>query len=147
MEIEHKHLVVSDAFRQDAVRVHHIEQGYLSILPTVRIRIRDSEAFITIKGPTDPTGLSREEYEYAIPLAEARALIGLCEGRTLIKDRYLVPHQGNLWEVDVFAGRHSGLVLAELEVPSLETTYPLPDWAGEEVTGQPQYYNAYMALN
>lgn len=145
MEIEHKYLVVGDAFRSEAIKVYHIEQGYISTRPTVRVRIRDEEAFITIKGPTDLSGLMREEYEYSIPLSDAQALMALCSERTIVKDRYLVPYHGHVWEVDVFAGRYSGLVLAEIEVGSVTETYLLPPWIGEEVTGIPQYYNAYMA--
>lgn len=147
MEIEHKYLVRREAFRSQATRVYHIEQGYLSLRPTVRVRIRDEEAFMTIKGPSDPSGLMRQEYEYPIPLSDAQALMALCSDRTIVKDRYLVPYQGHTWEVDVFAGRHAGLVLAEIEVASVEEDYALPDWIGEEVTGQPQYYNAYMACH
>lgn len=145
MEIEHKYLVVSEAFRSEATQVYHIEQGYISIRPTVRVRIRDEEAFITIKGPSDLSGLMREEYEYPIPLSDAQALMALCSGRTIVKDRYLVPYHGHTWEIDVFAGRHSGLVLAEIEVNSVTESYQLPPWVGEEVTGRLQYYNAYMA--
>ncbi len=147
MEIEHKYLVLSEAFRSEATRIYHIEQGYLSLRPTVRVRIRDEEAFMTIKGPSDSSGLMRQEYEYPIPLSDAQALMALCSDRTIVKDRYLVPYQGHTWEVDVFAGRHAGLVLAEIEVASVEEDYVLPDWIGEEVTGQPQYYNAYMACH
>lgn len=147
IEIEHKYLVCGDAFRSQATHVYHIEQGYLSTTPTVRVRIRDHEAFVTIKGSTDLSGLAREEYEYSIPFSDAQALMSMCLGRTIVKDRYIVPHQGHTWEVDVFADRYQGLVLAEIEVSSIDEQYALPSWVGEEVTGQPQYYNAYMACH
>ncbi len=147
MEIEHKYLVTSEAFRDEATTVYHIEQGYLSVRPTVRVRIRDDEGFLTIKGPSDPTGLMRQEYEYAIPIEEARALMKLCGTRTVIKDRYLVPVGDHVWEVDIFAGRHAGRMLAEIEVDSPEETYDLPEWIGREVTGEREYYNASMALS
>lgn len=146
MEIEHKYLVLDDSFRHLATQVYHIEQGYISVQPTVRVRIRDEEAFLTIKGPKDPTGLMCSEYEYTIPLAHARELMKLCSGRTLTKERYLVPYQGFTWEVDVFFGRHEGLILAELEVPSTETLFPIPDFIGREVTGERRYHNASLAM-
>lgn len=147
MEIEHKYLVIGEGFRQLATAVHHIEQGYLSLHPTVRVRIRDQEGFITIKGPSSLNGLMRQEYEYPIPLEDAQALMRLCGSRTISKDRYIVPYEGHTWEVDVFLGRHAGQLLAELEVASPEQTFALPDWVGSEVTGQVEYYNAHMALN
>lgn len=146
MEIEHKYLVVGEGFRDFATRVYHIEQGYLSTRPTVRVRIRDEEAFLTIKGASDPSGLMRDEWEYKIPVAEACELMKLCSGRTLVKDRYLVPYAGHTWEVDVFLGRHEGLTLAELEVEHADETYELPPWIGQEVTGDRRYYNATMAF-
>lgn len=144
MEIEHKYLVRDDSFKAEATKVYHIEQGYLSVSPTIRVRIRDEEAFLTIKGPTDASGLSRAEYEYKIPLLEGQELMALAGRKVLTKERYLVPFEGMLWEVDVFSGRHSGLVLAELEVPLVDTQFNLPPWVGEEVTGQRQYYNAWL---
>lgn len=147
MEIEHKYLVVDESFRAQATKVYHIEQGYLATRPTVRVRIRDEEAFLTIKGASDSSGLMRDEWEYEIPVAEARELMKLCSGRTLVKDRYLVPYAGHTWEVDVFLGRHEGLTLAELEVERADETYELPPWAGLEVTGDRRYYNATMALS
>lgn len=146
MEIEHKFLVSDSSFVDEAIRVHHIEQGYISVRPTVRVRLRDKEAFLTIKGPSDPTGLMREEWEYPIPLEEAKGLMRLCGKRLVVKDRYIVPHEGHEWEVDVFSGRHSGLILAELEVGSAHEVFSRPAWLGEEVTGDRRYYNATMAL-
>lgn len=147
MEIEHKYLVKSDAFKACATAVRHIFQGYLVAQQglTIRLRIADDQAFMTIKGPSADGGLSRREWEYAIPLAEAREIIPLCAHRTITKDRYLVPHEGHTWEVDVFHGRHEGLVLAELEVASANETFALPPWVGAEVTGDKRYYNAYMS--
>lgn len=146
MEIEHKFLVRDRSFIDIATRVHHIKQGYISVRPTVRVRIQDEEAFLTIKGPTDPTGLMREEWEFSIPLEDAKGLMKLCGKRIIEKDRYIVPHQGHEWEVDVFSGKHSGLILAELEVGDANEVFARPSWLGEEVTGDRRYYNATMAL-
>lgn len=146
LEIEHKHLVTSLDFLQEATRAHHIVQGYLSTDPTIRVRIRDDQGFITIKGASRDGGLSRSEYEYPIPLSDAQELLALCHGRTIHKTRHIVPHAGYEWEVDVFEGRHSGLIIAELEVETSEEQYPHPRWLGAEVTGERQYYNAYLAL-
>lgn len=147
MEIEHKYLVRSDAFKEQATEILRLEQGYLSVAPTVRVRRQDDIAYLTIKGPTDPTGLMRDEWEYPIPAEQAEQMLRLCAGRTIIKDRYLVPYGEHIWEVDVFHDRHEGLVLAELEVSTADETYELPEWLGEEVTGDKRYYNSYLALS
>lgn len=146
-EIERKFLVTSDIFKASASAVHHIEQAYLSVRPTVRLRLRDDEAFITIKGKSSVSGLSRDEWEYSIPLAEAREMISLAIGQPIIKERYIVPYAGKTWEVDVFDGAYEGLMLAELELTSEDEHFERPDWLGEEVSGQPEYYNASMALS
>lgn len=145
-EIERKFLVRTDEFMQAATKVSQIQQGYLSVLPTVRVRLMDFEAFLTIKGPSDMSGLSRQEWEYRIPVQEAQALMKLCAGRTVSKRRYLVPYVGRVWEVDVFDERHSGLIIAELELRAEDDSFELPDWLGREVTGDKRYYNASLAL-
>lgn len=145
-EIERKFLVRDKRFLTMACAHQHIEQGYLSAgSPTVRIRIKDDEAFITIKGPSDPTGLSRDEWEYRITLDDAQELLSLCAGRRIVKDRYLVPHAHHTWEVDCFHGAHEGLIIAEVELKTSDEVIEYPDWLGEEVTGDPRYYNAYLA--
>lgn len=147
IEIERKYLVRDESFKHQAIKVHRIEQGYLALQPAVRIRLQDEEAFLTIKGQSDASGLGRAEYEYSIPLEDGRELLRLAGARVLCKDRYLVPYEGEVWEVDVFGGRYAGLIIAELELSSPEAEYSLPPWVGEEVTGQTQYYNASMAMN
>lgn len=145
-ELEHKYLVRSEDFRSAATEVIDIDQGYLHRgLPTVRVRRWADRGFLTIKGPSNASGLARAEYEYEIPLTEALELLALCGERRLTKQRYIVPYAGHRWEVDVFSGRHEGLILAELEVASAEERYELPDWLGEEVTGDPHYYNSTLA--
>lgn len=145
-EIERKFLVSTVAFREAAIETLPIDQGYLHAdSPTVRVRRRGEQAFLTIKSRTDEHGLVRDEYEYEIPLADAEALLVMCGERRLTKVRHLVPYQGHLWEVDVFAGRHEGLCLAEIELSAPDEHFDLPPWVGEEVTGDPRYYNSVLA--
>ena len=145
MEIEHKFLV-SGPYKHLATDISHIVQGYLSDDPerTVRIRIRDDEAFITIKGPSSSDGLSRLEWEQPIPLDQARQLLALCLPGTIDKHRHIVPYEGHRWEVDEFHGHLEGLTLAELEVPSADTEFVAPPFLGPEVTGDPRYYNSQL---
>ena len=145
MEIEHKFLV-SGPYKHLATDISHIVQGYLSDDPerTVRIRIRDDEAFITIKGPSSSDGLSRLEWEQPIPLDQARQLLTLCLPGTIDKHRHIVPYEGHRWEVDEFHGHLEGLTLDELEVPSADTEFVAPPFLGPEVTGDPRYYNSQL---
>ena len=153
LEIEHKYLVKNDSFlplcRKELTR--NITQGYLSREPerTVRVRLtefpystRPACAFLTIKGVTEAD--TREEFEYSIPTADARRLLQLCTGNIISKTRYIVPHGEFVWEVDVFHGRHQGLRIAEIELGGSRHDYPLPPFAGEEVTGNPAYYNSAL---
>ena len=143
VEIERK-FKVNDSFRPTTVGIE-MAQGYLSRDPkrTVRIRTTGIQGFLTIKGETH--GASRCEYEYEIPLTEALELLELCGRRRLTKTRYIVPYKGKNWEVDVFSGRHEGLMIAELEVASADELVELPEWVGQEVTGDPRYYNSRLA--
>ena len=145
-EIERKFLVLNEDFKQTAIRVHHIEQGYLKQnQPTVRIRIKDDEAFITIKGKSTSDGLTRDEWEYPIPRQEAQEMMNLCSTPPLRKERYIVPNSGHIWEVDVFHDKHEGLIIAEVELSDEQEEIELPQWIGREVTGDIRYYNAYLA--
>ena len=147
IEIERKFLVNSNDFKSLANSKVFIQQGYLSKDPhrTVRIRIRDKQAFLTIKGISNASGMSRFEWEKEIPLNEGKALMALCLPTIIEKTRYLVS-QGELYfEVDVFEGDHKGLVLAEIELPSETVKINLPPWIGKEVTGQKAYYNSYLS--
>ena len=135
-EIERKFLVTNDSYRHMATSSSHIEQGYLSRDPeaTVRVRVRDDRAFLTVKGRNH--GMVRDEWEYPIPVGDARIMLRRCaRGSILQKRRYLVPFEGFTWEVDEFGGDHAGLVVAEVELPSADTVAPLPPFVGEEVTG------------
>ena len=154
-EIERKFLVVSDAFQQEATEHHEILQGYLckESGKTIRIRIRDDRAYLTIKSSLLRKGLAKFEWECEIALSDAKELMQLCLPGVISKTRYIIPitnervnELGNerKWEVDVFHGRLEGLTLAEIELGSEDEEYVRPVWLGEEVTGQPQYYNANM---
>lgn len=145
MEIEHKFLV-SGPYKHLAIGSSHIVQGYLSDDPrrTVRIRIRDDEAFITIKGSSSADGLSRYEWEKPIDVREAEELLDLCLPGVIDKHRHIVPWKGHEWEVDEFHGHLEGLTLAELEVATADTEYEKPPFVDREVTGDPQYYNSQL---
>ena len=150
-EIERKFLVVSDAFKAQATKSYEIEQGYLCKEPgrTIRVRLRDEKAFLTIKSGMLREGLARIEWEREIDASDAREMLQICMPGVISKTRYIIPappYKGEprCWEVDVFHGRLDGLVLAELELGDEHEPYEKPAWLGEEVTGQPQYYNANM---
>ncbi len=146
-EIERKFLVRSDAFMAQATTHYEIVQGYLCKEPgkTIRVRIRDTRAFLTIKSSRLREGLAKFEWEREIDLADARELMQICLPGAISKTRYIIPtNNDRKWEVDVFHGRLDGLVLAELELGDEHETFDRPEWLGEEVTGQPQYYNANM---
>ena len=143
-EIEHKYLVKDTTYKEMARTSHHIVQGYLQRDPlrTVRVRIRDERGFITVKGLT--RGDTRLEFEYEIPLADAREMIGMCEGKVIDKTRWIVDFGGYIWEVDEFHGDREGLTVAEIELRDSSHAYPLPPFAGKEVTGDPAYYNSNL---
>src|SRR5262249_11794855 len=147
-EIERKFLVRGDVWRSSATKRYHIRQAYLASQgkASIRVRIRDSDgAALTIKSRTPKR--RRLELEYPIPVLEAEALIALRQGSVIEKDRYIVPHLGNRWEVDVFAGAHTGLALAAIELRDEDERVVLPSWAGPEVTGQAPYYNGSLAVH
>lgn len=151
-EIERKFLVTSDAFLSQATRHYQIEQGYLCKEPskTIRVRIRDAQAFLTIKSGKMREGIAKFEWEREIDLADARELMNLCLPGAISKTRYIIPAapfegQERCWEVDIFhSGTMSGKALAEIELGSENEPFLRPDWLGDEVTGLPQYYNANM---
>lgn len=149
IEIERKFLVLSEAFKLDSVRQNIIAQGYLSSVAerTVRIRIKNKQGFITIKGKSSENGLSRMEWEKEIALDEAQQLLSLCEKGVIEKIRYEVPVGNHIYEVDVFEGENFGLVIAEIELQSETEEFSVPDWIGKEVTNDTRYYNAYLSNN
>ena len=146
MEIERKFLVKDRSYRQQAHSSSHIRQGYICSERgrTVRVRQRDDEAFITIKGPSADGGLSRYEFEKSISLEEAEQLLLLCEPGIIDKTRYLVSSGSHTFEVDEFHGDNEGLVIAEVELSTPDESYVKPDFIGQEVTGDRRYYNSQL---
>ena len=146
LEIERKFLVKKNAFKDQTLRSHYIVQGYLSKDPerTVRVRIIDKEGWLTIKGKSNAQGTSRSEWEKSIPLEDAKQLLVLAIDVPIEKIRHIVPFENFTFEVDEFLTHNKNLLLAEIELPSEDTSFPRPDWLGEEVTGNPSYYNAMM---
>jgi len=144
VEIERKFLVSSDAWRTLGEPVL-LRQGYLCADPerTVRVRIEGEQGVLTIKSKSE--GASRGEWEYPIPLAEAEELLDrLCERPLVEKYRRRIDFKGFTWEVDEFLGENAGLVVAEIELPAEDTAFDLPDWIGQEVTGERRYYNSSL---
>lgn len=144
VEIERKFLVRNSAWKALAQGVL-LRQGYLSSAPEriVRVRIEGTTAVLTIKGRT--TGMTRSEWEYPIPMADAQAFLDkLCERPIIEKYRYRIPVEGMMWEVDEFLGENAGLVVAEIELESEQQAFAKPDWIGEEVTHDARYFNANL---
>lgn len=144
-EIERKFLVKGD-FLPFASSSSRIRQGYIAhdAGRTVRVRTRGDKGYLTIKGPSDASGISRAEWEREIPLQDALELMELCIGGFIDKTRYLVPFGGRTFEVDVFHGDNEGLVFAELELGSPNEEFERPGWLGPEVTGDRRFYNSSL---
>lgn len=149
MEIERKFLVRGDDYKRCAHKSYRIRQGYISSGQgrTVRVRIRDNQGFLTIKGPSLDGGLSRYEFEKEITLDEAEHLMQLCEPGTIDKTRYLVKSGKHVFEVDEFYGDNEGLVMAEVELSSADEPFEKPDFIEKEVTGDHRYYNSHLRKN
>ena len=149
IEIERKFLVKNDSFKKEAFTKNRIMQGYLSSVAerTVRIRIKGETAYLTIKGASNESGLSRFEWEKEIPVADAKNLILLSEAGIIDKTRFEIKIGIHLFEVDEFYGENDGLIIAEIELTSETETFIKPDWLGEEVTNDIRYYNAYLSSN
>lgn len=146
IEIERKFLVVGEGWRDRVEDATRLVQGYLTedACTTVRVRIHGETAWLTLKGAS--RGISRLEFEYPIPVADAETLLRELAVSPLIeKTRYRVPHAGHLWELDVFAGANAGLVLAELELERVDEAFERPDWLGAEVSDDPRYFNVNLA--
>jgi adenylate cyclase len=145
IEIERKFLVKNEAWKSDDLEGLRCRQGYLIAEKekTVRIRIIGERAFLTIKGKT--AGITRSEFEYEIPVQDAEALLELCGGAVIEKTRYFIECAGMTWELDVFAGDNTGLVMAEIELEAEDQRFILPPWAGKEVSSEMRYYNASLA--
>lgn len=146
LEIERKFCVLDDTWRADTVKVHRLRQAYLMKNEHISIRVRidgHEAATLTIKTPAP--GIERNEYEYPIPVADAEELFAQRDGSIIAKSRYLVPFKGLLWEIDVFEGPNSGLVIAEVELEDVRQDFQRPAWLGHEITYDPRFYNAYLA--
>ena len=145
-EIERKFLVAGD-FRHQVAITQHIVQGYLSSVPerTVRVRIADDRAFLTIKGKSSASGMTRVEWEYEIPTTDAESLISLCEPGVIQKNRHRVPAGKHVFEVDEFLGDNAGLIVAEVELAHEAEVFVQPEWLGPEVTRDSRYTNAALS--
>ncbi len=148
IETERKFLVKDLSFKDLAIRSYEIRQGYVAHDGgnTVRVRIRDKQGFLTIKGPS-LNGISRYEWEREISLEDARELFLLCRGGSIEKTRYIVPDGEKFFEVDVFYGENEGLVMAEIELERPDEPFERPDWLGREVTGDRRFYNSHLLRN
>lgn len=152
IEIERKFLVSGDGWRAAAREVIPMAQGYINDLgamdrgeqkASVRVRIQGDEAFLNLK--SRELGTTRQEFDYPIPVGDARDLLALCVGGLVDKRRHLVEVDGHVWEVDEFLGDNAGLVVAEVELDSADEIFTRPDWIGAEVTDQARYYNVALA--
>jgi len=145
-EIERKFLLKTIDFLKDKTG-KRITQGYLTTDPerTVRVRLKGDQGFLTIKGKSNDSGLSRYEWEKEITTQEAEELLQLCLPGVIDKTRYEIQIEQHIWEIDIFHGENNGLNLAEIELKSEEESFSLPDWIGQEVTGDNRYYNSYIS--
>ncbi len=145
-EIERKFLVADDRWRAAVESSCRYRQGYLTEggACSIRVRIAGGKANLNIKGST--LGVVRTEYEYALPLEDAEAMLdNFSLGIQIEKTRYFVRHEGHLWEIDVFEGANAGLVVAEIELDAVDEAFSLPPWVGREVSDDERYYNVYLA--
>ncbi len=147
LEIERKFLLKNDNWKAQADNGTTIKQGYLNSNKerTVRVRIYGNQGILTIKGKNN--NLTRKEFEYEIPLIEAEQMLILAEQPIIEKTRFIVLHGNSTWEIDVFEGENSGLVVAEIELESEQQTFNIPDWIGKEVSEDERYYNANLISN
>jgi CYTH domain-containing protein len=147
LEIERKFLIKNLDFKTESFEKKYLKQGYLNTDKnrTVRIRIADEKAFITIKGKSNKAGTTRFEWEKEIPFSEAEELLLLCEPCIIEKHRYLIKKGTHTFEVDVFLGDNQGLIVAEVELNSENETFEKPTWLGNEVTGELKYYNSSIS--
>jgi len=147
IEIERKFLINSSEFRDESFKKLYIKQGFLNSHKerVVRIRISDNKGFITIKGKSNNSGVSRFEWEKEIALNEAEQLLLLCEKGLIEKNRYLIKYGEHIFEVDEFLGANSGLLIAEIELSNENEYFTKPSWLGIEVTGQKKYYNSNLS--
>jgi len=148
IEIERKFLVTSDAYKEEAFQKFRIIQGFLNRDPqrTVRVRIAGNKGILTVKGLSSNSGLSRFEWEKDISKMDAKVLLEFCEEGVIEKLRYEVKMGNHIFEIDEFFGDNIGLTIAEIELGSIEESFDIPAWLGEEVTGDKRYYNSQLSL-
>lgn len=151
IEIERKFLTLSDSWKGLSHYQYKIVQGYFlgNARGVIRLRLKEGKPFITFKGKADGPGATEIEHPYGATSEEVAHILSMCDG-VVEKTRYLVQHHQNrglMWEVDEFLGDNAGLVVAEMEIPSLQQRFDLPDWIGEEVTGDERYFNANLVRN
>ncbi len=144
LEIERKFLIKNEYWKSFVTSKKEIRQGYLNSYyeRTVRVRIKGDKGMLTIKGKNN--NATRLEFEYEIPLTDARALLNLCEKPIIEKIRYIVEQNNKIWEVDIFEGENDGLKVAEVELNDENESIVLPDWIGEEVTSDTRYFNSNL---
>ncbi len=152
LEIERKFLLADDSWRAEVSRVDRMAQGYLNDASavregrqntSVRVRIAGDEAWLNIK--SRDLGVARQEFEYPLPLGDAEALLTLCVGGRIDKLRHIVERGGHVWEIDEFLGDNAGLIVAEIELASVDEAFDRPTWLGREVSDQARYYNLNLA--
>ena len=147
-EIERKFLILNQDWQEYTKSELHIVQGYLATneFSSTRIRIQNDKANINIKSAT--LGITRTEFEYSIPVDDARLMLeDLCIKPVIEKTRFTVEHMGHTWEIDVFSGDNEGLIVAEIELSSPDEAFEKPSWIGEEVSNDARYYNACLVNN
>ena len=144
-ETERK-FIVKGEFRHLAVKEIQISQYYLSIdlHKTIRLRVKDNDAYLTVKASLSKGSISRSEWEFKIPVSDAREMMSVCLPGKIIKTRYMVPSGRHIFEVDVFHDKNEGLIIAEIELSSEDEQFETPGWLGEEVTGKAEFYNANL---
>ncbi len=145
VEIERKFLVASDGWKRNTIKSIRLRDGLIAAVDgrKVRVRIADDRGMLTVKGAR--TGYARDEFEYAIPLVDAEAMLAHhCEGRIVTKTRHLVREEGFTFEVDVYGDLLDGIIIAEAELSFANQTFPRPSWLGEEVTGRSEYKKINM---
>jgi len=148
IEVEHKFLLANNDWREQVIRSVQFKQGYLSAKPTSSIRIRtsDEQAWLNIKSAS--IGTHRHEYEYEIPIADAKEILAnLCTKPLIEKTRHYIVVNGNTWEIDEFCGANQGLIVAEIELSAIGQPFTKPPWIGSEVTHDLRYYNNNLAIH
>jgi len=144
-EIERKFLVFNDHWKNHATQVIPIQQGYFCLTDRVSIRVRITDKTASLNFKSVSIGIQHIEYEYEIPITDAREMLeSFCQKPIIEKTRHRLPENGLTWEIDVFEARNAGLIIAEIELDSVNQAIQLPDWIGREVTDDKRYYNPWL---